>query len=122
VLITLRPAGRPTSRDACSPNICRATIDGHPNIIVQNMDGAGGVVGATYLGEVAPKDGKLSRYLSGTSWVYVSEPERWRVDFKSYEFVAYQTRHHGAFRAHRRRARHEGACRHREGEGLIAGA
>jgi tripartite-type tricarboxylate transporter receptor subunit TctC len=65
-------------------------IDGHPNIIVQNMDGAGGVVGATYLGEVAPKDGTYLGYLSGTSWVYVSEPERWRVDFKSYEFVAYQ--------------------------------
>ena len=29
-------------------------------------------------------------YLSGTSWIYVSEPERWRVDFKTYEFVAYQ--------------------------------
>ena len=65
-------------------------LDGHPTIIVQNMDGAGGVVGATYLGEVAPKDGTYLGYLSGTSWVYVSEPERWRVDFKSYEFVAYQ--------------------------------
>ena len=32
-------------------------IEGQPNILVQNMDGAGGVVGATYLGEVAPKDG-----------------------------------------------------------------
>jgi tripartite-type tricarboxylate transporter receptor subunit TctC len=65
-------------------------LDGAPNVISQNMDGAGGVVGATYLGEVAPKDGSYVGYLSGTSWVYVSEPERWRVDFKSYEFVAYQ--------------------------------
>ena len=64
-------------------------IDGAPNVIVQNMDGAGGVVGATYLGEVAPKDGTYVGYLSGTSWIYVSEPERWRVDFKSYEFVGY---------------------------------
>src|SRR5262245_47455719 len=63
-------------------------IDGAPNLVVQNMDGAGGVVGATYLGEVAPKDGTYLGYLSGTSWIYVSEPERWRVDFKSYEFVA----------------------------------
>src|SRR4029077_5848625 len=59
-------------------------------VIVQNMDGAGGVGGATYLGEVAPKDGTVVGYLSGTSWIYVSEPERFRVDFKSYEFVAYQ--------------------------------
>src|SRR5882724_729492 len=65
-------------------------IEGQPSILVQNMDGAGGVVGATYLGEVAPKDGTTMGYLSGTSWIYVSEPERFRVDFKSYEFVAYQ--------------------------------
>jgi tripartite-type tricarboxylate transporter receptor subunit TctC len=65
-------------------------IDGSPQIIVQNMDGAGGVVGAQFLGEVAPKDGTAVGYLSGTSWIYVSEPERWRVDFKGYEFVAYQ--------------------------------
>jgi tripartite-type tricarboxylate transporter receptor subunit TctC len=65
-------------------------IEGQPNILVQNMDGAGGVVGATYLGEVAPKDGTTMGYLSGTSWIYVSEPERFRVDFKSYEFIAYQ--------------------------------
>jgi tripartite-type tricarboxylate transporter receptor subunit TctC len=65
-------------------------IDGNPNLITQNMDGAGGVVGATYLGEIAPKDGTMMGYLSGTSWIYVSEPERWRVDFKAYEFLAYQ--------------------------------
>ena len=65
-------------------------IDGQPNLLVQNMDGAGGVVGATYLGEVAPKDGTTMGYLSGTSWIYVSEPERFRVDFKRYEFIAYQ--------------------------------
>src|ERR1700739_4000069 len=55
-------------------------IEGEPGIIVQNMDGAGGLVGASYLGEVAPKDGTYIGYLSGTSWLYVSEPERWRVD------------------------------------------
>ena len=65
-------------------------LDGQPNVIVQNMDGAGGVIGTQYLGEVAPKDGTYVGYLSGTSWIYVSDPERWRVDFKAYEFVAYQ--------------------------------
>jgi len=65
-------------------------IEGAPTMIVQNMDGAGGVIGAQYIGEVAPKDGSVIGYLSGTSWIYVSEPERWRVDFKAYEFVAYQ--------------------------------
>jgi tripartite-type tricarboxylate transporter receptor subunit TctC len=64
-------------------------IEGNPTVIVQNMDGAGGVIGAQYLGEVAPKDGTYLGYLSGTSWIYVSDPDRWRVDFKAYEFVAY---------------------------------
>ena len=30
-------------------------VDGAPNIVIQNMDGAGGIVGAKYLGEVAPR-------------------------------------------------------------------
>src|SRR5712691_12136659 len=65
-------------------------IDGHPGIIVQNMDGAGGMIGAGYLGEVAPKDGTLLGYFTGSAWRYANNPERFRVDFRSYEFVAYQ--------------------------------
>jgi tripartite-type tricarboxylate transporter receptor subunit TctC len=65
-------------------------IPGKPTVIVQNMSGAGGLVGAQYLGEVAPKDGTMLGYLSGTTWIYVSDPKRFRVDFRSYEFVAYQ--------------------------------
>jgi tripartite-type tricarboxylate transporter receptor subunit TctC len=65
-------------------------LQGSPTVISQNMDGAGGVVGTQYLGEVAPKDGTVVGYLSGTSWIYVSDPKRFRVDFKAYEFVAYQ--------------------------------
>jgi tripartite-type tricarboxylate transporter receptor subunit TctC len=65
-------------------------IDGGPNIIVQTMDGAGGLTGASYLGEVAPRDGTFVGYLTGSSWLYASQPERWRVDFRTYEFVAYE--------------------------------
>jgi tripartite-type tricarboxylate transporter receptor subunit TctC len=65
-------------------------IDGQPGMIVQNMDGAGGLIGAQYLGEVAPKDGTVVGYLSGSAWLYVSDPDRWRVDFRKYDFVAYQ--------------------------------
>src|SRR5262245_44979214 len=106
-------------------------IDAHPNIVVQNQDGAAGLIGTQYLGEVAARDGTHFGYLTGSAWLHVSEPERWRVDFKSYEFIAYQpgtpvhfarravppARHHGALRARVRAARHEGAGRHREGEG-----
>src|SRR5215475_200912 len=59
-------------------------IEGHPGIIVQNMIGAG------YLGEVAPKDGTALGYFTGSAWRYANNPERFRVDFRSYEFVGYQ--------------------------------
>src|SRR5262245_2621513 len=65
-------------------------IDAHPNIVVQNQDGAAGLIGTQYLGEVAARDGTHFGYLTGSAWLHVSEPERWRVDFKSYEFIAYQ--------------------------------
>src|SRR5947209_9310606 len=65
-------------------------IDGQPNVIVQNMDGAGGLIGAQYIGEIAPKDGTVLGYLTGTAWIYASDPDRWRVDFRNYEFVAHQ--------------------------------
>ena len=64
-------------------------IEGQPNVIVQNMDGAGGVVGTTYLGEVAPKDGTIVGYLTAAGWLYVMDPPRYRVDFRTYEPVAY---------------------------------
>ena len=65
-------------------------IEGRPNIIIQNMDGAGGLIGTNWLGEIAPKDGTAIGYLTGAAWQYASEPARYRVDFRSYEFVAYQ--------------------------------
>ena len=77
-------------------------IDGQPNIVVQNMEGAGGIVGAKYLGEVAPRDGTMAGYFTGTAFMYALDPERFRVDFKTYEFVGDAGRHHGPFRAHRR--------------------
>src|SRR5262245_18414414 len=60
-------------------------IEGQPTILVQNKEGAGRVVGVTYLGEVASRDGSMLGYLSGTAWNFVSEPARWRVDLRSFE-------------------------------------
>jgi tripartite-type tricarboxylate transporter receptor subunit TctC len=65
-------------------------IAGQPNVIVQNMDGAGGMIGANYLGEVAPKDGTVVGYFTGATWRYINTPQNFRVDFKTYEFVGYQ--------------------------------
>jgi len=65
-------------------------IDGAPNIIVQNRDGAGGLVGTNYLGELGPRDGTMAGYLTAAAWNYVIDPGSYRVDFSTYEFIAYQ--------------------------------
>lgn len=65
-------------------------IDGHPNIIVENKDGAAGMVGAGYLGEIGPKDGSMFGYFTGTSWNYLVDPGKFRVDFRNYVFIGYQ--------------------------------
>jgi tripartite-type tricarboxylate transporter receptor subunit TctC len=65
-------------------------IEGEPNIIVQNMEGAGGIVGAKFLGEVAPRDGTMAGYFTGTAFQYALDPERFRVDYRTYQFVAIQ--------------------------------
>jgi tripartite-type tricarboxylate transporter receptor subunit TctC len=66
-------------------------VAGNPNVIVQNVDGAGGLIGATYLGEVAPKDGTVMGHLTSVAWRWANDPHRFRVDFKSYEFIGYLT-------------------------------
>ena len=64
-------------------------LGGNPNLVVQNMEGAGGVKGALYLGEIAPKDGMTIGFLTAIAWNYASRPEMFRVDFKTYEFAGY---------------------------------
>ncbi len=65
-------------------------IDGNPSVVVQNKDGAGGVVGSVYLGELGPKDGTMVGYLTGATWNYVVDPKVFRVDFRTYQFIGYQ--------------------------------
>src|SRR5206468_8500393 len=59
-------------------------IDGAPGIIVQNKDGAGGLVGINYLGELGPRDGTMAGYLTAAAWNYVIEPGSFRVPFDQY--------------------------------------
>jgi tripartite-type tricarboxylate transporter receptor subunit TctC len=89
VMINFAPGGSTDIEGRLFARHIAKHIEGLPSIVVQNMDGAGGLNGAVYLGEVAPKDGTALGYLGGTPWQYASEPERFRVDFKSYEFVSY---------------------------------
>ena len=65
-------------------------IEGQPQVIVQNRDGAGGLVGTNYVGEVGPRDGSMFGYFTGAAWKYVTEPEKHTVDFRTFEFIGYQ--------------------------------
>src|SRR5262245_66185596 len=56
-------------------------LPGNPTLIPKNMPGAGGVVLANYLFNVAPKDGSASALLQGGP-----PPERW-VGFSVVQFV-----------------------------------
>lgn len=82
-------AGGPTDLEArvLAQHIGRH-IPGNPTIIIQDMGGAGGLIGAKYLGEVAPADGTVMGYFSGASQRYATNPELFTVDLKTYEFVA----------------------------------
>jgi tripartite-type tricarboxylate transporter receptor subunit TctC len=65
-------------------------LPGKPTIIVQNMEGGGGMSAANYLAEVAANDGLTLGYFSGTAWAGVTDAKRFKVDYKTYEFVAYE--------------------------------
>ena len=82
-------AGGPTDLEArvFSRHIGRH-IPGKPRIVVQNMGGAGGIVGTKYLGEIAPRDGSMLGYFTASTQRYISNPERFAVDFRTYEFIA----------------------------------
>src|SRR5882672_12592430 len=90
VLINFAPGGPTDIEGRLFAKHLARHLEGAPNIVIQNMDGAGGIVGAKYLGEVAPRDGSVAGYFTGTAFMYALDPERFRVDFKTYAFVATQ--------------------------------
>jgi tripartite-type tricarboxylate transporter receptor subunit TctC len=64
-------------------------IPGEPPVIVQNMSGAGGMVGARWLGEKAPRDGTVAGFITAAPQRYALNPERYKVDLRTYQYVAY---------------------------------
>ncbi|CAN0375138.1 unnamed protein product, partial [Phaeothamnion confervicola] len=64
-------------------------IAGQPALIVQNMGGAGGIIGAKYLGEIAPRDGTMVGYFTAAAQHAAFSPEKFAVDFRTYDFIAY---------------------------------
>jgi hypothetical protein len=90
ILVNFAPGGSTDTEARVFARHIGRLIDGQPSIVIQNMDGAGGLVGGKYVGEVAPRDGTLVGYFTGTGFLYALDPERFKVDFKTYEFVGIQ--------------------------------
>ena len=63
-------------------------ISGKPNVIVQNMGGAGGLIGANWLGEVAKPDGMTLGYFTATPVKAALGDPALRVDPTKFTFVA----------------------------------
>ena len=79
VMVNFAPGGSTDIEGRLFARHIAKHIDGQPAVVVQNMDGAGGLNGTAYVGEVAPKDGTMLGFLGGAAWQYASEPERHRV-------------------------------------------
>ena len=65
-------------------------LPGAAPITVRNMEGAGGMSGANYLGEVAPRDGTTLGYFSSVPWIWLVTPSERRIAFDTFDFVAFQ--------------------------------
>lgn len=63
-------------------------LPGQPAVIVQNMPGAGGVIGTNYLGEVAKPDGLTMGYFTGQFFNLLTADPTLRVDLGKFAYIA----------------------------------
>ena len=63
-------------------------VPGQPSIIVQNMPGAGGIIGVNFLGEVAKPDGLTMGYFTGPLFHQQLKNPALRVNLAKYPFIA----------------------------------
>ena len=63
-------------------------VPGVAGVVVRNMGGAAGVIGANWLGEVAPPDGLTLGYLTGSASKSAIGEAALRVDMSKFAFIA----------------------------------
>ena len=63
-------------------------IPGNPAIVIRNMPGAGGVIGANWLGTVAPPDGSTLGFLTGVTSKGAMADPNFKADMSKYAFIA----------------------------------
>lgn len=62
-------------------------IPGKPRIVIRNMPGAGGIVGANYVGEAAKRDGTVFGVFTVPALAAVMQDPALRVNFKDFTWV-----------------------------------
>jgi len=90
VLVNFAPGGSTDIEGRLFARHIARHLEGVSQVVVQNMDGAGGFNGSAYIGEIASRDGTMVGFLGGTAWQYANEPARFRTDVRTYEFIAFQ--------------------------------
>jgi len=63
-------------------------VAGQPNVIVQNISGAGGIIGTNYLGQVAKADGLTMGYFTGALFHQQVKNPALRTDLSKYAFIS----------------------------------
>jgi tripartite-type tricarboxylate transporter receptor subunit TctC len=90
VLVNFAPGGSTDIEGRLFARHIARHLEGQPQVVVQNMDGAGGFNGTAYVGAIAPRDGTMLGFLGGAAWQYANDPSRFRTDLRTYEFIAFQ--------------------------------
>ena len=82
------PAGGPTDIEGrIIAHHLAAHIPGKPNVIVKNMGGAGGLIGANFLGEIARPDGETFGFFTWNPIAELLGDPGMRVKFSSFELL-----------------------------------
>lgn len=88
ILINFAPGGPTDAEGRLLARHLGKHVAGNPTTAVKNIGGAGGAVGANWLGEDAPADGLTLGYLAGaTSKAVLGDPTL-KADLATFQFVA----------------------------------
>jgi tripartite-type tricarboxylate transporter receptor subunit TctC len=88
LLINFTPGGPTDTEGRLVARHLGAHIPGNPAIVAKNMGGAGGLIGANYVGEVAPPDGLTLGYLTGFGSKAMMGDPALRIDVLKFALVA----------------------------------
>src|SRR3984893_7125655 len=92
IVVGFSPGGGYDSNARAVARYLAAHIPGHPNVIVQNMPGAGSLTSVRYLDVSAPKDGTVMTVFNpGLVTQSIVAPEKVQLDFRKYGWIGVVT-------------------------------